>query len=891
MHNGQEQKIPATFKGETVSYFRSARAEGMDTNPSVVVKRIVENGKETDRRGLFAKDKLLKGDTLGIPVMLVVEGRYLCLLTKYEHDHLREATGSFHDLLVDALRVADEQGLSPITPGLIAQLKAKKRKLYVTGVLSPRLGDRSAYSYSDMDGMATSYVEEPSDNKPNAVFSSELAQLVVLEDVEQGAPVYMSYGSGYIRHWSSDPDACKEYEEEKGSRALLSACSLMAKKTDSVRAGVVECLVAAVARTWKYLRTGMALLDTSYQDGKGVGAARDLFDEVGNHLKSSSNVMERRLGGPTYLAAVEDKDGPNSFVFPLNVYVTDGTNHSAVEEHILRALPDGSTSTVFNVLPVMRYALAKDLMQCKEKSQVDEASRVHAVRAVMVREVMPPAFTSWEAASLVGAVEVWLATHVPPYMRTDAQTKKSVSVMKHALLYIGKTLGSDASVVRLHVSLQVALLAGLTVDTALASKCFMNGQSEFEDYVYDEYAEYADQFLKHETNDGLLAACQLKWEEVHQNQGGNLSGRNRAVPPPTMMGLNSCNSLLVNGYRSMLYLTGTLGSQGCIINLLVQLWMRPEGGGGELCKSRTKYRDWLFYKLQTVAANIDADCSVFAWQTRVLCANTTALTDAHFYLGRGPLRNRDVKVLNARLVIRFWDAVRRGQADGNYVVKDMCQHYKFALLRAGEPDEQAQKVVIGLENIYEMVHDDTKLHATVDLVWKGIDPTTDNLDNYTARTKCILGQLGNPNAAKAARVLMGGNLHARVGLVSQEVPTQTPLKMLDVTTGTSAVFVRRFNTLLCETALLTVGKGMSEADHYTNNTLREALIKAGKRPARRWTKPTLVSAIKELYKKTANDDGITDWKAAYSTQGWIDLWRLGSESEVAEKNSTKGTKQ
>ena len=859
----------------------------MDTNPSVEVKRIVENGKKTDRRGLFAKDKLLKGDTLGIPVMLVVEGRYLCLLSKYEHEHLREATGSFHDLLVDALRVADKRGLSPITPSLLAELDAKKRKLYTTGVLSPRPGDRSmSESYSDMDGMATSYVEEPNDNKPNAVFSSQLAQLVVLEDVEKGAPVYMSYGSGYIRDWPTDPDACKQYEEAKGSKALLSACSRMAEETDSVRAGVVECLVAAVARTWAYLQTGMAFLNISYKECKGVGEfARDLFEEVENHLKSSSKVMERRLGGPTYLDA-EEKDGPISFrVFPLHVDLTDGTNHSAVEEHILRSLPDGSTSTVFNVLPVMRYILAKDLKQCKEKSQVAETSRIHAVRAVMVREVMPPEFTSWKAASLGVAVEVWLATHVPPYMRMDAQTKKSVLVMKRALLSVG-LMESD---VRLHVSLQVALLAGLTADTALASKCFMNGQSEFEDYVHDEYREYADQFLKHETNDGLLAACQLKWEELNQNRGGNSAGQNRGVPPPTMMGLNSCNSLLVNGYRSMLYLTGTLGSQGLIINLLVQLWMRPEGGGVELCTTRTKLRDWLFYKLQTVAANIVADQSEFAWQTRVLKANTPNLTGAHFYPGRGPPRNRDVKVLNMRLLIRFWDVVHRGKADGNYDLKDMCQHYKFALLRAGEPDEQAQKVVLGLENMYEMVHDDTKLHATVDLVWKGIDPTTDNVENHKARNKYILGQLGNPNAAKAAQVLMGGNLHTRVGLDFHDDPTHTPLKMLDVTTGDRSVWIRRHNTLLSETVLVTVGKGMSEAEHYTNKTMYEALVIAGARPARRWTKPTLVSAIKERYKTTAND-GTTDWKAAYSTQGWMDLWRLGSEREVAETNPTKGTK-
>jgi hypothetical protein len=124
----------------------------MDSNPNVEVQSIKEEGVVTDRLGLYAKGKLERGDTLGIPVMQVLMEKYLCLLSLHERAHVREATHSFKDLAVEAFRTAADQGLYRLTPEDSAKLA--DMKIYVTGVYAPRLGDNAAVRAS---GIAASY--------------------------------------------------------------------------------------------------------------------------------------------------------------------------------------------------------------------------------------------------------------------------------------------------------------------------------------------------------------------------------------------------------------------------------------------------------------------------------------------------------------------------------------------------------------------------------------------------------------------------------------------------------------------------------------------------------------------------------------------------------------
>ena len=881
----------------------------MDSNPNVEVQSIEEEGVVTDRLGLYAKGKLERGDTLGIPVMQVLMEKYLCLLSLHERAHVREATHSFKDLAVEAFRTAADQGLYRLTPEDSAKLA--DMKIYVTGVYAPRLGDNAAVRAS---GIAASYAEEPNNNQPNAIFSLALAQPVVLVDVEKGMPIHISYGCvDYPRTWPTEPDKCKQYEVEMGSENLERACRVAAKNAD-VRAAIVECLVHAVARTSRFHARSFLLVDMPFQEAKGYN--RDVWEELWKHLAPHSEAMKRRKGGGTrYLVSEEESSTP----VQLKVDVANGMERTVPENRILMSLPEGSTATLLNVHPIMRSVLARAVDKCTENAHVTDAEEVHVVRSVMVSEVCVPAFAKWKGRTdLAQRVQMYLATYIPPFVRMNDQTRKSVAVMQKALLctgkketYLAEGIETNEQVV---VGLGVAMLGGLTVDTALAAQSFMNSRSEWSSYVPDGYVYYAEEFLEHETNEGLLAACKLKCEELNDRPGR--SGLNQKVPTPTMFGLHACNSLVVEGYLSMLYLTGTLGTAstlgtaraGYIITKLVALWLAPEDNG-ELTSNRQRWKNWLSWKLQTLEVGIREDRVKYDWLTFTLVKNTQDIMEAHFFPGRGPQVNQDVKLVNAKLLVRLWDLVKKGEHDGGYTLNSMCQQFKMASIRAGERDGQLLKAVIAIENAAEMVYDKSQLHVSLDLVLKGINPTKANVEAHTKEVELVLDLVGNPNARKAGEVLMGGtdtlaladNAEYLRGARSTTVPmgqdVPTPLKMLDVKKGHSKVWIAKHNDLLAETMLQVIGKDMSGADLYTKGTMRAALVRLGANAAARWNRPTLVDALKDEYQTNGADDGTTTWKQAYSTQPWVSLWSqeaghgapIEDGTEDAKKKLTKGS--
>jgi hypothetical protein len=708
----------------------------MDTNPNVEIRFIQEEDVDTDRLGLYAKNKLERGDTLGIPVMQVFMEKHVCLLSQHERTHLREATHSFKDLVVEAFCKAADQGLYCLS--LDDRSKLDGMKMYVTGIYSPRKCDNAA---ATEEGKAASYMDEPNDNEPNAIFALALAQPVVLVDVEKGMPVYISYGCDeYYRTWPTRVDKCKDYELKMGSKELEQACRDAAQNKD-VRAAILECLVCAVARTSKFHARSMMLLDMPFQEAKGH--ARDLWEELLKHLQPLSDAMKKRQSDATRVSVLEDKHStPVELKLKVKVDVTNGIKRTVNEDRIIMSLPEGSTATLFNVHPVMRSVLARAVEKCKDDVHVAEAGELHKVRAVMVNEVRVSAFNSWNDQTgskaegrlkgLTQRIDMWLAKHLPPFVRIDKQTCKSVEVIRQALQTTGWTVidglaeGAETNA-QVVVGLGVAMLAGFTVDTVLATLAFMNSRSGWESYVHDDYVHYAEEFLENETNEGLLVACKLKCDEMNERL-------NQKVPTPTLFGLHACNSLVVEGYLSMLYVTGTLGTAstlrtaraGYIIAKLVPLWLAQDDNG-ELLRPQ-KWKNWLKLKLRALEAGLKADGATYTWVTCTLLKNTEDIRDAHFFPGRGPPTYQDVKILNAELLERFWDVVKQGEGAGGYSLNDMGQHFKRASKRAGARSGQLQKAVIAFENAAEMVFDESQLHVSLDLVLKGINPTKANIE-------------------------------------------------------------------------------------------------------------------------------------------------------------------
>jgi hypothetical protein len=456
----------------------------------------------------------------------------------------------------------------------------------------------------------------------------------------------------------------------------------------------------------------------------------------------------------------------------------------------------------------------------------------------------------------------------------DTQTKKSVDVIQKALLSTGfKEHGMLAETnEEIFVGLAVGMLAGFTVDTVLATKSFMNSRSDFSSYVHDDYVHYADEFLEYETNEGLLAACKLKCDELNER-----AGLNQKVPTPTIFGVHACNSLVVEGYLSMLYVTGTLGTAstletaraGYVIAKLVALWLAP-GDNSDLLSAQ-KWKNWLKLKLRALEAGLVADGVKYKWVTCTLKKNTEDIHDAHFFPGRGPPTHQDVRMLNADLLERFFDVVKKGEGAGGYSLNDMVQQFMRASKRAGVRSGQLLKAVIAIENAAEMVFDESQLHVSLDLVLKGINPTKANMEAEKKEVKLILDLVGNPNAQKAGEVLMMGGMDTLVLADNLPGAVRIPLKMLDVKKGLK-VFAMRHNGVLAKTVFQVVGKDIRGANEYPKETLRASLLSEGVKAAQRWTKPILVDAVKEWYQTKGADDGTGSMIQAYSTQPWVSLW-------------------
>ena len=905
VHNGEVRVVSGVYSGENVTYFQSCRVEEMDTNPNVEVADIFRSGKSTNRKGLFAKQGLQRGDVLGIPVTLVLLESHVCLLSKQERAHLREATHSFKVLVVEALREAGRQGLYAISP----DEDLERLKVYVTGVHAPRLGDMYDFAQGSNDyyGASTSYAEEPDDNEPNAVFSLALAQPVMLVAVQEGTEIRISYGdTEYHRPtWKTSVDKCREFEEAMNSKNLEAACRCMAKNSKSgVRAAVLECLVYAVERTWKLLHRALVLLAVPF--GRAKTYAREVWEETLQHLVSKAK--KRREGMSRYL---EDQDAGAdadlaSSQLKLTVDTIDGVKRTNTEVGVMMSLPEGATSRELIVHPTMRYVLAKDVSKCTEKANVTVVSELHAARAVMLNELMVPVFTKWKCKEVGQAATAWLMALLPPFMRQDPATKKSLEVMHKALVRTGArarvTEGLVAGEEQLVVGLGVAMLAGFTLDASLASLGFMDGSSKVTDYILPEYVPYAEFFEAHDTNHRLLAACMVKWENWNS---GESASRDRRLPKPTMWGLHVCNSLIVEGYLSMMYLTGTLGTPGYIIKKLVALWLLG-GDEDDLCSNPSKWKRWLTKKLQALE-NVLVDEGVVDYTTSsVLEKNSEQLIGAHFYPGRGPTTCQDVKVLNTDLMLRFWDIVKKGQRAGGYRVNDMCQHYKMATKRAGERDDQLLKTGVILENAAEMVYDEGLLYASVDLVVKGIIPTKANVEAYKEKAKGVLdvvvgtnrdarniavvlnggvtgiALVGNPGPLTGARRILAG------GPAGQADPK--PVKMRDVKKGPSSVWITKYNAVLAKTVFQTVGKDMSGTEQYPKGTLYDSLVSVDARAAKRWNRPRLLNAVKEWYQSSCEDDGTATWEEAYGTQLWVDLWSQECQAGAPIEDRTEHAK-
>jgi hypothetical protein len=765
-------------------------------------------------------------------------------------------------------------------------------KIYVSGVHAPRFGDKYDFVQgSHIDGACTSsYAEEPDDNKPNAVFSLALAQPVMLVDVEQGKPIHVLYGGQeFLRSWQTNPDLSKKYEECNTSKNLEAACRSMAKES-RVKAAVMECLVHAVAQTWKILHRAITLLQMPFGTAKSL--APDVWEALVMHLTSKAKNTH------TQIAEIADTISQ----LKLRVDTTEGSERTDIEISVMQDMPEGTTSREIIVSPVVRHLLARDVKNCSDTADVACVQERHKVRCVMLNEVTAPVFTEWKCKELMQAVLMWLAKTVPPFTRQDTVTKKNVEIMQRALVRTGlrDSVGQVAVKEQLIVGLGVAMLAGITVNASLASFGFMNGSDGVSDYVLPDYVHYAEEFEVQETNKGLLDACMAKWESL--NSGPSAAGRNLMVPMPTMWGLHVCNSLIEEGYLSMLYVTGTLGTAGYIITKLVRLWLQG-GTEGNLLTNALKWKNWLSLKLKALRSTITNDGVRYDTPTRVLLKNSDELIGAHFFPGRGPETCQDVKVLGTELMLRFWAIVKKGEREGGYVLNNMCQQYKMASKRAGERDDRTLKTCVVLENAAEMVYDGSLLYATVDLVVKGVTPSKGNVEAHRESTRAILDVVvgTNRDARRIAEVFNGGVSETapvdgarRIVAVGQTV--NRPVQMRDdkKNSGSSLVWSRKHNALLADTVFQVVGKGMCGADLYPKRTLYDALVSVGAHAAKRWDKSTLMNAVTDWYASADMEDGSTTWEEAYSTKGWTELWsqQAGAPNvdgmNGAKRKSTRG---